>query len=71
MSISVVVILEFDTIVDLVKKIAQRLRDNVEAAIISTRESNKHFADLLDRQEREQHDINEIDMWRCNKQLTG
>ena len=55
------VILGFDAITDLVKNIVQLLRDNIEAAIISTRKSDKHFANFLDRQEREQQDINGID----------
>ena len=43
------------------ENIAQLLRGNNEVAIISTRESDEQFANLLDRQEREQQDINKID----------
>ena len=43
------------------KNIAQLLRENIEATIIGTAESEEHFANLLDRQGRKQQDINEID----------
>ena len=44
--------LEFIAIVYLVKNIAQLLNDSIEAAIVSTEESDKYFASFLDKKER-------------------
>ena len=47
------VTLEFDQITDLMTNIARLLNDAVEAAIISTSESGRHFASLLDERKKE------------------
>ena len=44
--------LEFIAIAYLVKNIAQLLNDSIEAAIVSTAESDKYFASFLDKKER-------------------
>ena len=44
--------LEFIATVYLVKNIAQLLNDSIEAAIVSTEESDKYFASFLDKKER-------------------
>ena len=53
--------LEFIAIVDLVKNIAQLLNDRTEAAIVSTKESDRYFASFLDEKEKVQQNIDEID----------
>ena len=53
--------LELIAIVDLVKNIAQLLNDRTEAAIVSTKESDRYFASFLDEKEKVQQNIDEID----------
>ena len=53
--------LELIAIVDLVKNIAQLLNDRTEAAIVSTKESDRYFASFLDQKEKEQQHMAEID----------
>ena len=53
--------LEFVAIVDLVKNIAQVLNDSTEAAIVRTGESDRYFASFLDKNEKEQQNMDEID----------
>ena len=45
--------LEFSAMVNLTKHIAQHLNDNTEAAIVSTKESDRYFASFLDEKEKE------------------
>ena len=52
--------INFDAIVELVKSIAQLLRDNVGAAIVCTRENDRFFASILLKEEQEQPDIKKI-----------
>ena len=52
---------EFIAIVDLVKNIAQLLNDRIEAAIVSTKESDKYFASFLDEKGKGQKNMDEID----------
>ena len=61
--------LKFDPIVELVKSIAQLLRDNVEAAVAYTRGNNRFFAGVLAREEQEQLDTNEIDRAAAEKNV--
>ena len=44
--------LEFIAIVDLVKTIAQLLNDNIEAAIVSTEESERYFTSFLNEKKK-------------------
>ena len=53
--------LEFIAIVDLVKNIAQLLNDRTGASIISSKESDRCFASFLDKKEKEQQNMDEID----------
>ena len=53
--------LEFVAIVDLVKNIAQVLNDSTEAAIVRTGESDRYFESFLDKKEKEQQNMDEID----------
>ena len=46
---------------DLVKNIEQLSNDRIEAAIISTKESDRHFTSFLDEKEKEQQNMEEID----------
>ena len=49
--------LKFDAIVELVKSIAQLLRDNVEAAIVHTRENDRFFASVLAKTEKNKNSL--------------
>ena len=49
--------LKFDAIVELVKSIAQLLRDNVEAAIVCTRENDRFFASVLAKTEKNKNSL--------------
>ena len=51
---------EFIAIVNLFKNIAQLLNDRIDAAIVSTKESDRYFASLLDEKEKEQQSMDEI-----------
>ena len=51
---------EFIAIVNLFKNIAQLLNDRIDAAIVSTKESDRCFASLLDEKEKEQQSMDEI-----------
>ena len=51
---------DFIAIVNLFKNIAQLLNDRIDAAIVSTKESDRCFASLLDEKEKEQQSMDEI-----------
>ena len=61
--------IKFDAIVELVKSIAQLLKDNVEVAIVRTRENDRFFAGVLAREEQEQPDTSEIDRTAAEKNI--
>ena len=58
--------LEFIAVLDLVKNRVQLLSDRIEAAIVSTKESDRYFAFFLDEKKRS----NKIWMKSIKRQLT-
>ena len=61
--------LEFIAIVDQVKNIAQHLNDRIEAAVVSTKESDRLFASTLNEKEKEQQNMDEIDKATTEKSI--
>ena len=61
--------LKFDAIVELVKSIAQLLKDNVKSAIVRTRENDRFFASVPAQEEQEQPDTNKIDRAAAEKNI--
>ena len=61
--------LEFIAIVDQVKNIAQHLNDRIEAAVVSTKESDRLFTSTLNEKEKEQQNMDEIDKATTEKSI--